>query len=128
MSLATITHACDTIEIDDYLEPFALPVVPTIVRRIGRSRSATTTAASWWAPTAAPASARATTSSSTAAATTASTPGSQFVIYRDKKQAENFLFELGEAVAVDVKPEMSTLQVTVSRDAIAAGDYVALRK
>src|SRR5688572_28781302 len=27
MSLATITHACDTIEVGDYLEPFALPQV-----------------------------------------------------------------------------------------------------
>jgi hypothetical protein len=29
---------------------------------------------------------------------------------------------------VDVKPEMSTLKVTLSRDAMLAGDYVALRK
>src|SRR4030095_7841043 len=28
MSLATVTHACDTIEINDYLEPFALPQMP----------------------------------------------------------------------------------------------------
>jgi hypothetical protein len=27
-SLVTVTHACDTIEVDDYLEPFKLPVVP----------------------------------------------------------------------------------------------------
>ena len=36
--------------------------------------------------------------------------------------------ELGEAVAVEVRPDSSTLQVTVSRDAFIAGDYVALRK
>ena len=46
------------------------------------------------------------------------TSGSQFVLYRDKKQAENFLYEIGEAIAVDVKAEMTTLQVTVSLDAI----------
>ena len=30
--LATVTHACDTIDVDDYLEPFALPVVPEAVK------------------------------------------------------------------------------------------------
>jgi hypothetical protein len=56
------------------------------------------------------------------------TPGAQFVIYRDKELDENFLYELGEAVAVDVKADTSTLLVTVSRDALEAGDYVAQRK
>ena len=32
------------------------------------------------------------------------------------------------AQAVDVKPETATLRVTLSRDALAAGDLVALRK
>ena len=36
--------------------------------------------------------------------------------------------EIGEAVATEVKPEMSTVQVTVSLDAINSGDYVALRR
>jgi hypothetical protein len=54
--------------------------------------------------------------------------GSQFVLYRDKNQAENFLFQIGEAVATEVKPEMSTVQVTLSLDAIRSGDYVAIRR
>jgi hypothetical protein len=41
---------------------------------------------------------------------------------------ENFLYELGEAVAMEVGPEASTLQVIVARDALRAGDYVAIRK
>ena len=28
MSLATIEHVCDAVEVGDYLEPFALPQVP----------------------------------------------------------------------------------------------------
>src|SRR6185503_8020419 len=56
------------------------------------------------------------------------TVGARFVIYRDKETAGNFLFILGEAVAMDVTPESSTLLVLVSRDSIEAGDYVALRK
>ena len=54
--------------------------------------------------------------------------GAHFVVYRDKRREGNFLFELGEAVAVDVKPESSTLKATLTRDALLAGDYVALRK
>jgi hypothetical protein len=54
--------------------------------------------------------------------------GAQFVVYRDKLEPGNFLFELGEAVAVSVRPESSTLRATLSRDAFTAGDYVALRK
>ena len=50
------------------------------------------------------------------------------MLYRNKLQAENFLYDLGEAVAVEVTPDSSTLQVTVSRDAIQSGDLVALRK
>jgi hypothetical protein len=56
------------------------------------------------------------------------TLGAQFVVYRDKREPGNFLFELGEAVAVQVRPDSSTLWVTLSRDAFIAGDYVALRK
>jgi len=40
----------------------------------------------------------------------------------------NFVFEVGEAAAVDVSPETSTLQALSTRDALTAGDYVALRK
>ena len=56
------------------------------------------------------------------------TLGARFVVYRDKRVPENFLYELGEAVAMEVGPETSTLQATVARDAFRAGDYVAIRK
>jgi hypothetical protein len=54
--------------------------------------------------------------------------GSQFVIYRNKQQKENFLYILGEGVAVDVKPTVTTVRVTQSVDAIMRGDLVALRR
>jgi hypothetical protein len=54
--------------------------------------------------------------------------GTHFVLYRDKRVDENFLFEVGEAVAMDVKPDSSTLRVTVSLDAIQEGDYAAMRR
>jgi hypothetical protein len=127
MSLATVEHACDSIEVGDYLEPFVLPqvtapsadrlkaerdnyarVMPGTDRRrsFGKGDYFTIDRGS----------------------NQGVAPGTQFVIYRDNRQAENFLFELGEAVAMEVKPESATLQVTVSRDAFGEGDYVAQRR
>lgn len=127
MSLVTVTHACDTIGVDDFLEPFVLPVVPeaakdrfkaerdnyghilfgTDMRRtFGKGDFFTIDRGS----------------------NDGVKPGMRFAIYRDKKQAENFLYDLGEAVAVDVSPATSTLQAIASRDAFVAGDYVAMKR
>jgi hypothetical protein len=126
MSLATITHACDSIEIDDFLEPFAVPVVPEPGPRpkaerdnygrviIGSDRRVSFGRGDFMIVD------RGTNHGVT--------PGMQFVVYRDKRQPENFLYELGEAIAVDVKAETSTVWVTLSRDAFSVGDYVAMRR
>lgn len=153
MSLATIVHGCDAVELNDYLEPFVLPVVPP--------------------PLPGPPMAQRDNYGKVLTGVDNRTRfangdyfvvdrgsdhgvmlGAQFIVYSDKQQRgpfeqgnimrdrgdfllerddvpfepRNFLFELGEAVAVDVRPESSTLRVTVSRDAFAVGDYVALRK
>ena len=73
------------------------------------------------------------------------TVGVRYVIYRDKRRTETaklpvtaelpktitepeFLFEIGDAVVVDVRPEISTLVATTSRSAFLSGDYAAIRK
>jgi hypothetical protein len=127
LSLATITHACDTIEVGDYLEPFKLPVVPTVSKDrpkperdnygkvlVGTDRRTNFGKGDYFVIN--------------RGSDHGIQVGSQFVLYRDKKQAENFLFEIGEGIATEVKAEMSTVQVTVSLDAIQSGDYVALRR
>ena len=50
------------------------------------------------------------------------------MVYHDKKAAGNFLYQIGEAVAVDVKGDTSTLHVLTAIDAISAGDYAGMRK
>lgn len=127
MSLATITHACDSIDVGDYLEPFVLPQAMTPAASqgdaqrenyglvmLGQDRRRTFGKGDYFIVD--------------RGSDHGVDVGTQFVLYRDKRVAENFLFQLGEAVAVDVKPTSSTLQVTVSLDAIHAGDYVAMRK
>jgi hypothetical protein len=126
MSLATVTHACDTIEVGDYLEPLNLPSMPASVSggkperdnygrvTLGYDRRRTFGKGDFFVLD--------------RGANEGITPGAQFVLYRDKKQAENFLYELAEAVAVSVSAETATLQITLARDSVEAGDYVALRK
>jgi hypothetical protein len=127
MSLATITHACDEIRADDYLEPFALPTVPAASLErgkperdnygrvmIGNDRRQMFGKGDYLIVDRGRAH--------------GITPGALFVFYRDKRQPGNFLYELGEATAVDVKDDTATLRVTLSRDSIMAGDYVSQRK
>ena len=127
LSLATITHACDTIDVGDYLEPFVLPTVPTPASNkpkperdnyarvlTGESRKRLFGKGDYFLLD--------------RGSNQGVKPGAQFVVYRNKQQPENFLYDLGEAVAVDVKDDSSTLQITVSRDAIMEGDLVAIRK
>jgi hypothetical protein len=127
MSLATITHACDSVEIGDHLEPFELPAMPAVSAdkpkperdnyghvMTGTDRRRVFAKGDFFAID--------------RGSDHGVTPGAQFVLYRNKKQPQNFLYDLGEAVAVDVTRDTSTLLVTVSRDAIQAGDLAAIRK
>lgn len=126
-SLATITHACDTIEVGDYLEPFKLPVVPTVSKDRPKPERDN------YAKVVAGSDRRKSFGRGDYLVINRGTDhgievGSQFVLYRDKKMAENFLFEIGEGIATEVKPELTTVLVTVSLDAIQTGDYVAIRR
>jgi hypothetical protein len=127
MSLATISHVCDTINVGDYLEPFIVPQVPAVgadkppAQRdnygrvmVGNDRRRSFGRGEFFIVN--------------RGAEHGVTVGSHFVVYRDKRTSGNFLFELGEAVAVDVKADSATLLATITRDAFLAGDLVALRK
>jgi hypothetical protein len=127
MSLATVTHACDSIEVGDFLEPFALPqpVVANVEKpkperdhyarvMAGNDRRSIFGRGDFF--------------TIDRGSSEGLRVGAQFVIYRDKREAANFLYELGEAVAVNVGPQVSTLEVTLARDAFQEGDYVAERK
>jgi hypothetical protein len=127
MSLATIVHACDTIDVDDYLEPFVLPQLPIPAaerpaaqrENYGRVLMGQDRRRSFG---------RGDYLMINRGSDHGVAVGTQFVLYRDKRIGENFLFELGEAVAVDVKPDSATLQVKTSLDAIQDGDYAAMRR
>jgi hypothetical protein len=127
MSLATIVYACDAMMVGDYLEPFALPVgVPKGEKKgkpekgnyarvmPGKERKLTYGAGEFIVID--------------RGKDHDIVPGSQFVIYHDKKKDGNFLYEVGEAVAVDVRENSATLSVTSSRSIVSVNDYVSMRK
>jgi hypothetical protein len=126
MSLATVTHSCDSIDAGDYLEPLVLRLMPTPSAdrgkperdNYGRVMPGKDVRASFG---------KGDFFILNRGTDFGITPGAQFVLYRDKKQAENFLYELGEAMAVSVSADWSTLLVTLSRNAIQAGDYAGMR-
>jgi len=130
MSLATVSHACDTLEIGDYLEPFSVPKMPAASTnrnkpeksygRVmpGKDLRRVFGPGDFFVLD--------------RGAEQGIKPGAQFVVYRNKhernvQQPDVFLYELGEAVAVDVQKDRATLKVTMSRDAFEEGDLVALR-
>jgi hypothetical protein len=143
MSLVTVTNACDTLNVGDYLEPYVEPQVPVADANppkpqrenyghimLGTDRRTVFARDDFFVID------RGTDHGVTI--------GERVIIYRDKRKVEaankssenrlpkgivpEFLYELGEAVVVTVTPEMSTLKVTLARDAMMTGDYVALRK
>jgi hypothetical protein len=127
MSLVTVVHACDTMEVGDYLEPFVMPTVTTPTAQIlkperdnyarimfGTDLRRTFGKGDYFIID--------------RGSDNGLARGDRFVVYRDKALYENFLYSLGDAVAIEVNEDTSTLQVTVSRDAFMEGDYVAVRR
>ena len=127
MSLATISHACDSVDLDDFLEPFTAPTVPAASTLTGppergnyglvlsgQDRRTQFGGGDYLLID--------------RGSNQGVTPGARFIVYHDKRVPGNFLFQIGEAVAVDVKADTATVHVIRAIDAISAGDYVGMRK
>jgi hypothetical protein len=143
MSLVSVSHTCDILNVGDYLEPFVLPRIPVADANpprpqrenyghvmLGTDRRTVFSKDDFFVID--------------RGSDHGVTLGERVIIYRDKRQVEKankssenvfpknivpeFLYELGEAVVIEVKPEISTLKATRARDAFQTGDLVALRK
>jgi hypothetical protein len=127
MSLATIVYACDAVLTGDYLEPFALPVPAPPLEKTGKPERDN------YARVLPSKDRRYTYGTGDFIVIDRGkdhgiAPGSHFVVYHDKKTDGNFLYQVAEAVAVDVRENSSTLSVTSSRNAVTVNDYVSMRK
>lgn len=125
-STASITHACgDGMLVDDYLEPYAPPVVaatPTDgapqfenlghimmgdISRLAVAAGELTTI--------------------DRGSDHGIVNGQRFSVYRNNFAA-GILVEIGTVIAVSVRPDHTTVQVLSSRDAIERNDLVAIRR
>jgi hypothetical protein len=127
MSLATVVHACDTMEVGDYLEPF---VMPTVVKANGAllKPERDNYARIMFGADLRRSFGKGDYFIIDRGANFGLAVGDKFVVYRDKALFENFLYSLGDAIAIEVNDDTATLQVTNSRDAFMEGDYVAVRR
>jgi hypothetical protein len=143
MSLVAVEHTCDILNVGDYLEPFVLPRIPVADANpprpqrenyghvmLGTDRRTMFSKDEFFVID--------------RGSDHGVTLGERVILYRDKRQVEKankssenvfpkdiipeFLYELGEGVVIEVKPEISTVKAIIARDAIQTGDLVARRK
>ncbi len=129
-AIAIVDHACGGMVKSDYLEPFVAPVLPADIERdetpgepdfttLGRivagNEDRTTVGTGdfvlidWGQER-------------------RLTAGARFAIYRDVGVSGLPLASVGEGVVIAIGNTMALTRITSSRDAVFAGDYVALRK
>lgn len=140
VATATITHACEGILLDDYLEPFTPPLVAartlpagaTQFDNMGRiltgDEGRITAGAKEFM-------------NIDRGSSTGIVMGQRFLVFRDKRATEVDmsrysvalqqdlrrlpLVEIGEVMVVAVRPNGATVQVTAARDAVRSGDLIA---
>lgn len=127
LSLATVSHACDTIQTGDYLEPFSAPAVPIPDPVLVKPRK-TNYARILFGADRRKSFAEGDFVVINQGTNHGVTPGARFVVFHDRLVPDNFLYEGGEAVAMAVSADSTTLRVTRAASALLAGDYVAIRK
>jgi hypothetical protein len=129
-AIATVEHACGGILEQDYLAPFATPVVPAGADRDDPSGEPDFTAL-----------ARVLLGIDDRHSAGAGdlvlidrsevqgvVPGTRMALYRDVQSPGLPLASVGEAIAVSVGPTLALTRITGARDAVLSGDYVAIRR
>lgn len=140
VATASVIHACDGIQFDDYLEPFVAPTIaarplPGSMPQYDNMGRIVTGVEGFH--TAAPGSVMTIDRGSNSGVVL----GQRFLVFRDKRDqhldttgrskafsavANNApLVEVGEVLVVAVRTDDATVQVLASRDAIAHGDLIA---
>lgn len=126
LSLATVAHACTTIAPGDELAPITKPDVPDADARDLEPKRGD------YARITLGADGRQSFGTGDMflidrGSNKGVQPGSRFVLYRDRRLRDTFLFEAGEAVAVAVGAEATTLRMTSSTTAVMTGDLAGQR-
>lgn len=129
-AIASVLHACDAVLLNDYLEPFVMPVVPAGVDRDDSTGELDFTSLARIVIG---------TENRRNGATGdlmlmdrgtdhGVAPGARFAVYRDLKRPGMPLAAIGEAVVMATSQATSVVRLTRIRDAVQVGDYLVPRK
>ena len=140
VATATIVHACEGLMLDDYLEPFSPPVIAarTAAGTLPQySNMGHITMGDYNTLTVGTGQMMGIDRGSNSGVTL----GQRFLVFRDKRGLRNEgreysatyienrqnlpLVEVAEVLVVSVRPDDSTVQVTMTRDAVMTGDFIA---
>jgi hypothetical protein len=140
VATATVTHACEGILLDDYLEPFSPPLVAARTLPAGAAQFDNMGRILTGDEARLTAGAK-DLMNIDRGSDTGIVMGQRFLVFRDKRTSEVDqsgysvqlrqdltrlpLVEIGEVVVVAVRPNFATVQVTTARDAIRSGDLIA---
>ena len=124
-STASISHTCDGILLDDYLDPFVPPLVAaTATDGTPQIEHLTQIVAGDEGRTAFGVGDFATIDRGSDHGIVS---GQRFSVYRNSRAA-GLLVEVGTVTAVSVRPDNTTVRVLRARDAVLQGDLVAIRR
>lgn len=129
-AIAEVEHICGPIFASDYIEPFAMPIVPA---NIDRDESTGTPDFDHAARVLSGIEDRRTAAVGDFAlmnrgASQGVRAGERFAIYRALARTALPLTPIGEAVAVSAAPTTALVRIISARDAIEAGDYLVPRR
>lgn len=124
-ALARVDYACDGIFTDDYLEPFALPVLPAAAPSTGAPQH-DAMARVLFGVDRTEAFGVGGLANIDRGASHGVTPGQSFVVYRDTGTGRPLVI-VGEAVALAVGPDAATVVLVRADREVLAGDYLAPR-
>jgi hypothetical protein len=140
IATATVMHACEGILLDDYLEPFVSPMIaarvtPGTLPQYANMGHVTT------GDYAMQNVATGQMIGIDRGSKTGVVLGQRFLVFRDKRSMRNQsreysqsyvenaqkipLVEVGEVLVVAVRPDDATVQVTMAKDSVSVGDFIA---
>ena len=128
-AIATVVFACSGIQLGDHLEPYVDPVLPPGIERTDASGELdfSKTARVLYGENGRLTAGQRDFIIADMGRDQGATPGARYAIYRDLRVDDVPLVRFGEAIVVSTLENRSVIRVTMSRDAVTAGDMLVAR-
>jgi hypothetical protein len=126
LSVAEVTHACDGILVDDYLEPYTAPVIPEPVAggQPDFDNPARVVMADQMMQTGSPGTLMLINRGSDQGVRA----GQMLTIFRNTLDGAGPSRSVGQATVLSVRPQTALMRIDTARDAVYIGDLAALHR